>query len=94
MITGPLPQARELPDDTIDFNSAISVSRVTAWAADVLRFHAGDPTWSEWEMRGTNTDGTAALIRGCVICTFRGDLIDWTRFYLDPVTDTAFYPAR
>ena len=62
--------------------------------AGVLRFHVGDLTWSEWEMRGTNTDGTAALVRGCVIATFRGDLINWTRFYLDPVTDGAFSPDQ
>jgi ketosteroid isomerase-like protein len=70
------------------------LARTPDLKADVLRFHAGNPTWSEWEMRGTSTDGTAALIRGCVISTFRGDLIDWTRFYLDPVTDGAFYPDR
>jgi ketosteroid isomerase-like protein len=65
------------------------LARTPDLKADVLRFDAGNLTWSEWEMRGTNIDGSAALIRGCVICTFRGELIDWTRFYLDPVIDGA-----
>jgi len=34
-----------------------------------------------------NADGRPALFRGCVICTFRDGLIDWTGFYLEPVTD-------
>ena len=63
------------------------LDRTPQLKAEVLRFHAGELTWSEWEIKGTNTDGSPALIRGCVICTFRDGLIDWTRFYLDPVTD-------
>lgn len=69
------------------------LTRTPDLKADVLRFQVGDLTWSEWEMRGTNTDSSAALIRGCVICTFRGELIDWTRFYLEPVIDGPFDPG-
>jgi len=56
--------------------------------AEVLRFGSQDGlTWSEWEMRGTSVQGGPTLIRGVVICTFQGESIAWTRFYLDPVRD-------
>ena len=57
--------------------------------AEILReARNGEEIWSEWEMRGTNPAGAAALLRGPVVLTVRGDRIAWARFYLDPVTPT------
>jgi hypothetical protein len=55
--------------------------------AEILR-HAqhGHELWSEWEMRGTDPTGATVLLRGPVVLTTRDGRIDWTRFYLDPVT--------
>ena len=46
---------------------------------------APDGVWTEWEMRGTRRDGVAHLMRGVVIFGVENDLIDWARFYLEPV---------
>jgi hypothetical protein len=55
--------------------------------AEILRFSMQEgSTWSEWELQGTSAEGRRTLLRGVVICTFQDDLINWTRFYLDPVT--------
>ena len=48
---------------------------------------AGDVIWSEWEMRGTRRDGQPHLMRGVIIFGVANDLIDWARFYLEPVDD-------
>lgn len=54
--------------------------------AQVLRFAvAGDTVWSEWEMAGTRTDGTAHLMRGVVIFGVAAGQAQWARFYLEPV---------
>ncbi|MEX5633118.1 nuclear transport factor 2 family protein [Parafrankia sp. FMc2] len=58
--------------------------------ADVLRSTSdGAETWSEWEMRGTATDGAATLIRGVVISGAADGRIAWTRFFLDPVFEAS-----
>lgn len=49
----------------------------------------GDVVWSEWEMRGTRTDGGAHLMRGVIIFGVRGPQAQWARFYLEPVDDAA-----
>jgi ketosteroid isomerase-like protein len=54
---------------------------VTRRAAD------GDTIWSEWEMSGTRSDGSAHLMRGVVIFGVRDDRASWARFYLEPVLD-------
>ena len=46
---------------------------------------APDGVWTEWEMRGTRRDGVVHLMRGVVIFGVENDLIDWARFYLEPV---------
>lgn len=54
---------------------------VTDWTRD------GDVSWSEWEMRGVDTDDAAVLMRGVVIAkSLRDGPIHHARFYLDPVT--------
>ena len=44
--------------------------------------------WSEWEMRAISATGDRVLRRGPVILTTRDGLIDWARFYVDPVDDS------
>jgi ketosteroid isomerase-like protein len=57
--------------------------------AEILRSAVdGDTAWSEWEMRGTRRDGTAHLMRGCIIFGVAGGLIRWARFYLEPVDES------
>jgi hypothetical protein len=41
--------------------------------------------WTEWEHRGTRPDGSPHLMRGVVIFGVEDGLIDWARFYLEPV---------
>jgi limonene-1,2-epoxide hydrolase len=54
--------------------------------ADVVRLAVdGSVVWSEWEHRGTRPDGSPHLMRGVVIFGIEDDLIDWARFYLEPV---------
>jgi ketosteroid isomerase-like protein len=53
---------------------------------EVLRSHqAGDTVWSEWEMRGTRTDGGRHLMRGVMIFTVAGERARRVRFYLETV---------
>lgn len=67
------------------------LGRVPDLHAEILRWtSAGEETWSEWEMRGTDTDGRPVLLRGTVISGAAADgPIDWTNFYLDPVAEQA-----
>jgi ketosteroid isomerase-like protein len=54
--------------------------------ATVLRLAVdGSAVWSEWEHRGTRPDGSPHLMRGVVIFGVEAGLIDWARFYLEPV---------
>src|SRR3954447_5487003 len=43
----------------------------------------GDFVWSEWEHRGTRTDGSAHLMRGVIVFGVRGDVIATARFFLE-----------
>jgi ketosteroid isomerase-like protein len=47
----------------------------------------GDEVWSEWEHRGTRRDGSAHVMRGVVIFGVAGGLLEWARFYLEPVQE-------
>jgi len=40
---------------------------------------------SEWEMRGTRSDGASQVIRGVIIFGVVGEWFAWARFYLEPV---------
>ena len=54
--------------------------------AEVVRGSVdGDTAWTEWEHRGTRTDGSQHIMRGVVIFGVRNDVADWARFYLEPV---------
>ena len=54
--------------------------------AEVVRSSVdGDVVWSEWEMRGTRRDGTAHHMSGVIVFGVRDHLIQWARFYLEPV---------
>jgi hypothetical protein len=55
---------------------------------EILRFVVdGDSVWSEWEHRGTRIDGGQHLMRGVIIFGVTGDVISWTRFYVEPVDE-------
>ncbi|MEO7369518.1 MAG: nuclear transport factor 2 family protein [Ilumatobacteraceae bacterium] len=56
----------------------------------VLRFAVdGDVVWSEWEHRGTRTDGSRHLMRGVIIFGVDSEVISWARFYMEPVEESA-----
>ena len=59
-------------------------------ATEVLRLVVdGGTVWSEWEHRGTRSDGTPHLMRGVIIFGVADGLATWARFYLEPVQDQA-----
>jgi hypothetical protein len=78
-------------NDRVRQNWDSILNRVPDLHADILRWaSAGDETWSEWEMRGTDRDGHRVLLRGMVISgSTDDDPVEWTNFYLDPVVDDA-----
>ncbi|GAB3033041.1 hypothetical protein GCM10027052_07680 [Parafrigoribacterium mesophilum] len=47
----------------------------------------GDTVWTEWEQRGTRLDGGEHAMAGIVILGITAGLIQWARFYLEPVTE-------
>jgi ketosteroid isomerase-like protein len=47
-----------------------------------------DTVWTEWEMRGTRRDGKSHLTRGVIVFGVGGGVIDWARFYLEPVDES------
>lgn len=62
--------------------------RFPHFRAEVLRTAVGGAEiWSEWEHVGKDAAGNETVFRGVVVLTLRGRLIDWTRFYLEPVTE-------
>jgi ketosteroid isomerase-like protein len=54
--------------------------------ANVLRIAVdGQQIWSEWEMRGTRSNGEPHLMRGVIIFGVSGQRAASARFYLEPV---------
>jgi hypothetical protein len=49
----------------------------------------GDTLWTEWDMSGTRTDGSAFAMRGVAIFGVAADVFDSVRFYLEPVEVTS-----
>lgn len=49
----------------------------------------GPTVWSEWEHRGTRSDGTPHLMRGVIIFGVVDGVVAWARFYLEPVQAAA-----
>jgi hypothetical protein len=46
----------------------------------------GTTSWSEWDWRGTRTDGTPFRERGVIVLGLRADgAIGWARLYMEPV---------
>ena len=45
----------------------------------------GAVVWWVWEMRGTRRDGSTHVMRGVIVFGVAGGLIDWARFYLEPL---------
>jgi ketosteroid isomerase-like protein len=53
---------------------------------EVLRCSVdGDTVWTEWEHRGTRTDGSPLLMRGVMVFGVADGLASWVRFYFEPV---------
>ena len=48
----------------------------------------GRTLWTEWEMSGTQSDGTSFLMRGVVVFEIDGRMIASARFYLEPVEES------
>ncbi len=54
--------------------------------AEVTRLAVnGDSAWTEWVMRGTRRDGSAHEMAGIIVFGVADGLIQWARFYLEPV---------
>ena len=49
----------------------------------------GDALWTEWDIAGSRTDGSAFLMRGVVIFGVTDNAITSARFYLEPVEQTS-----
>ena len=49
----------------------------------------GATVWTEWEHRGTRSDGTPHLMRGVIIFGVSDGAAAWARFYLEPVQPNA-----
>lgn len=65
-------------------------SAIPDLTCDVIRCVVdGDTAWSEWEHRGTRSDGTGHLMRGVVIFGVANGRAAWGRFYLEPVQAAA-----
>ena len=45
----------------------------------------GAHVWSEWEMRGTRSDGSTHLMCGVMVFEVADGLVQSARFYLEPV---------
>jgi ketosteroid isomerase-like protein len=85
----PLHPARSFTGrDQVRANWAPLLKGVPDLTATVVRQTAGDGTeWGEWEQRGTVVDGSPHLVRGVVIFTVAGELVQSARFYLEPVDE-------
>ena len=49
----------------------------------------GDTVWTEWDMSGTRSDGTAFLMRGVAIFGVADGRLASVRFYLEPVEEAS-----
>ncbi|MFF4402253.1 nuclear transport factor 2 family protein [Streptomyces sp. NPDC001480] len=76
-------------------NWSLIFTRVPDLKARVLRTAiSGSEVWSEWEMGGTSPEGLPALLVGPVVMTVRDDRINWTRFYVSPVSSVSSHPGK
>jgi ketosteroid isomerase-like protein len=59
-------------------------------SATVLRStQVAEEVWSEWEMRGSRSDGSDQVMAGVIIFTVTDDQARAARFYLEPVDESA-----
>jgi len=71
-------------------NWSLIFAAVPDLEADVVhKMIEADTAWTEWEMRGTRTDGSRHLFRGVTIFGVRQGRFEWVRFYLEPVDEGA-----
>lgn len=73
--------------DQVHSNWAHIFAAVPDVRASILRFAAQGPSvWSEWELKGTRTDGSEFLMRGVLIFEVPSPTsITAATFYLEPV---------
>jgi limonene-1,2-epoxide hydrolase len=58
--------------------------------ANVLRRAVdGNTVWTEWEQHGTRLDGSEHAMAGVIVFGIENDVVNWARFYLEPVSDSA-----
>ena len=80
------PQRSFTGRDPVRRNWTRILAAVPDVTAEVLRCSVdGDTVWTEWEHRGTRTDGSLLLMRGVMIFGVADGLASWTRFYFEPV---------
>jgi len=53
----------------------------------VRRAVDGASVWTEWDMQGTRRDGTRHWMTGVIVFGVADELIQWGRFYLEPVDE-------
>jgi ketosteroid isomerase-like protein len=70
------------------------------WSAmfhDIPDFHSellrlaveGDTAWAEWYWFGTHRDRTRFGMRGVIIFGIQADRIEWSRLYMEPVSESS-----
>ncbi|RUQ98138.1 nuclear transport factor 2 family protein [Labedella endophytica] len=77
--------------DTVLRNWTAIIARMPDITAAILRSSVnGEDIWTEWDMRGTVSDGGPdALVGTAIWSTDEGGLISESRFYLAPVNRNA-----
>jgi len=59
---------------------------VPDFRSELLRSTAdGETIWSEWQWRGTQSDGTPLDMVGVIVCGASEGRISWARLYMEPV---------
>lgn len=72
--------------DQVRKNWAQIFAAIPDVTADVLACAVdGNRVWSEWEHRGTRSDGSHHVMRGVIIFGVVEDQAVWARFYLEAV---------
>ncbi|MGI8524028.1 MAG: nuclear transport factor 2 family protein [Nocardioides sp.] len=87
VLTNPCHRSREfVGTDQVRRNWTGIFAAVPDLRVEVLSSSAeGDRVWSEWEMRGTRTDGGIHLMRGVIVFEVTEGRARSARFFVEPV---------